>query len=539
MTRREDLPLKTQVDTGMHLRRALAEQRSAAPGLDNVIRRHLASGTFLYTLEHVPDLQANARKALDDLVRNAELVGRDSRIAGVNIGDRVKSLASVSTVECGRIAAMASGKTPLLHLAGKDRQPGQAREVISSALSLGLDNLLLLTGDGITEQRAERIRYHESVTAIRETRESAPDTVIAAAISPFKYREEELANQYLKMAKKIATGATYLITNCGWDMRKLSELIWYRNARNFRTPIVANLLLPSMGWAKGIHARRLPGVFMSDDLFQKISSEHALGKPRARELAWQRLALQIVGVRLMGYAGVQLSGVEGYEELCAAIEMAHEYESRYGNLADWQRAWDDANRLADGRVVEFAPPEAIYMFQTEPATGSLDALPPMRQAAAAPQEMQRYWKLERTHHLAFDPKGSMTGLLSGAVKLCSRIPGGTRALLSLERKTKHAVLGCETCGFCRIEHLFYNCPETCPKGLANGPCAGTDENTCEFKDRECIHNRKYRLAKQLGRLNELEWTYVPPVEGTRGTSSWINHFERTAPRVIWLKTVRS
>src|SRR5687768_4103892 len=89
----------------------------AQAGYANQIRRSLQDGTFLYTLEHVPDLRASGRKALDQLRRDAELIAQDPRIAGVNIGDRVKGLESFDTVDCGRIAADASGKVPLLHLA--------------------------------------------------------------------------------------------------------------------------------------------------------------------------------------------------------------------------------------------------------------------------------------------------------------------------------------------------------------------------------------------------------------------------------------
>ena len=42
----------------------------------------------------------------------------------------------------------------------------------------------------------------------------------------------------------------------------------------------------------------------------------------------------------------------------------------------------------------------------------------------------------------------------------------------------------------------------------------------------------YRLAKSQGRLDELERTIIPPVEGTRGTSSWVNHFKGKTPKVL-------
>src|SRR5690606_38761422 len=100
----------------------------------NAIREGLRDSEFLYTLEHVPALLSDGVRALDELARNAELVGRDPRMRGVNIGDRVKSTACFSTVECGKIAAEASGLVPLLHLAGKDRLPHEAVRVIHSAL---------------------------------------------------------------------------------------------------------------------------------------------------------------------------------------------------------------------------------------------------------------------------------------------------------------------------------------------------------------------------------------------------------------------
>lgn len=108
------------------------------PAYVNQIRDSLKAGTFLYTLEYVPDLRSAASRGRAELRRNAELVGRDPRIAGVNVADRVKSLDSLSTVECGELAALASGKVPLLHLAGKDRNPQQARSVFDEALSKGL-----------------------------------------------------------------------------------------------------------------------------------------------------------------------------------------------------------------------------------------------------------------------------------------------------------------------------------------------------------------------------------------------------------------
>lgn len=77
-----------------------------------------------------------------------------------------------------------------------------------------------------------------------------------------------------------------------------------------------------------------------------------------------------------------------------------------------------------------------------------------------------------------------------------------------------------------MQDTLYVCPETCPKGLANGPCGGTRLNRCEFADRECVHSVKYRIAKFANQLPVLAQTLIPCIEATnRHRSSWPEWFE--------------
>ncbi|MBO6812715.1 MULTISPECIES: methylenetetrahydrofolate reductase C-terminal domain-containing protein [Marinobacter] len=495
----------------------------------NLIKDGLARKEFIYTLEHVPELLANIDQGLSILESEAELVATDDRVRGVNIGDRVKSMHSVSTVECGSVAAKASGKMPLLHLAGKNREVGEARAVFKEASELGLKNYLIISGDRVTEETHEgRTRYLDSVIGIVEAKKIVPDSFIAAGVTPFKYKEEELLNQYLKMAKKINAGVDYFITNCGWDMDKFQELIWYRDARGFDTPIVANLLMPMPQWAKGIHAKRLPGVFMSDDLYAKIQEE--ISKDDAKRSGFQRLVLQIVGVKLMGYAGVQLSGVDTYSELREVMEAAEDLEKELTSMDLWREAWDRFNTLGNGEVVEFAPEHALYLFPDgEPRKNSLSGPPVLPGNRPNSAQMRKYHFMHYVHEHMFKSGSFGAAILAPVFRFMDKTTVGRSILLKAEHSFKEPMLGCESCGFCRIQYLSYACPETCPKGLANGPCAGTDENTCEFKDRECIHNLKYRIAKEVNKLGDLEKIYIPAVEGTRNTPSWANEFKEDAP----------
>jgi hypothetical protein len=72
--------------------------------------------------------------------------------------------------------------------------------------------------------------------------------------------------------------------------------------------------------------------------------------------------------------------------------------------------------------------------------------------------------------------------------------------------------------------MEYVCPQTCPKGMRNGPCGGTLSGRCEVVDKPCIWLSVYDRAKATGRMNELK-TYIPPRNPTlQGTSSWISYF---------------
>lgn len=85
---------------------------------------------------------------------------------------------------------------------------------------------------------------------------------------------------------------------------------------------------------------------------------------------------------------------------------------------------------------------------------------------------------------------------------------------------------------CRLAATQYVCPETGPKGLANGACGGTTENLCEFRDRECIHSAKYRIANDMGVPEQLEkWLILALPKEIRNTSSWSPHFRGEGPKV--------
>ncbi len=65
---------------------------------------------------------------------------------------------------------------------------------------------------------------------------------------------------------------------------------------------------------------------------------------------------------------------------------------------------------------------------------------------------------------------------------------------------------CSLCGECILDKTGGICPvTTCPKGLLNGPCGGTNEGKCEVSpDIECAWTRIYNRLKQINRLDDMK-----------------------------------
>jgi len=502
----------------------------AAGPYRNAIREALETGDFLVTLEYTPEVSTVAfEEAMRRIERDAIRVAGDPRVQGFNICDRVRSADCHDAVEIGRRLADMSGKVPLLHLAGKDRTEPEMEAVVRRALGYGLENFLFVSGDKLVPDLPRPVRYYDSVNAIRLARALAPGAVIAATVSLFKYREEELLSQYLKMVKKIRAGTDYIISNSGWDMAKFQELVWYREARGLRFPLVANLFLLTRGLARKLNRKHLPGIRVTDDLLQKVEEEYA-EPDSGKKLSRYRLALQMVGIKHMGYAGVHLSGVNTYEDHSAVLDLAAEIEGKFPRLDALSGAWRELHTRRDGRTISFGPADGLYLFpRGAPAPKSLTRPPDPGRVRASAAELRTYRCLDALDRALFRPGSLGASVLGPLMRAVDRSPVGRRALLALERGVMKPLLGCQTCGFCRLPYTLFVCPETCPKGLANGPCAGTDDNLCEFKDRECTHNRAYRIAKATGRLADLEELMIPAVTATRGTCSWANHYRGTVP----------
>ena len=510
----------------------------------NELRRGLGGRRFVASIEFVtPPASETLEDGIAPGLELAERVKGDGRFQTIAVTDRVKSDDDHDVVLVALRIAEICGKTPTVHLAGKDRDRAWLQYQLRRIAEAGLENVLMITGDRLKrEPRHRRVRYYDSVDMIAEGRALHPSLHIAAAVSPFKYQEEELMNQYLKMAKKEWAGADFFITQIGWDMLKYKELRAYRHRRGFRAPVIAGVMLLTLARARYIRANGIAGIIVTGELMARLEAEAATSD-RGVGSAYRRLALQIVGLKRLGYAGFQLTGIHHFDKLERLMALIDVLERQLPDEATWWSAWWDVMREPEGGRPLAAPPGAFYLFPeiSEPDGFGLplDRLTLRDPAVVAPAaEYRTYRILDGVDRLVFK-KGSVGArMLAPFARLVRPGSLAERGLHWLERRVKEPIVGCETCGFCRLPYTMYVCPETCPKGLSNGACGGTSGNTCEFGDRECIHNRIYRLAKAAGRLDELERQRIPQVApAKRDTCSWTNHFRGEDPPIVRLETL--
>lgn len=477
------------------------------------LKQALDEGRFVCVLEVIPQQSSSRWTALEQIVQRGRLAGWQLLPA---FADRVGPNSDLSPLEGAE--ALGYPVSSLLHFSGKDRERADLLHQMEAMKARGLQQLLLLSGDRLPGHHPGQapVRYLESVPALQIAREHGPDWLLGAALNPFKYREEEGGAQYLKAQKKLLAGADFLTLQLGFDAAKHIEAQAWMRAQSRMKPMLACVM--RLTDKRAAVLQTVPGIIVTESMRELLAREEQLSPAYASARSLERLALQIVGLQWMGYAGVHVSGVHTLDELLSLEQAIIEQRGGMTSLNDWLQRWQASWQMPGTPQTCLSPEAGAWeMGQSE--------------VAATRRERLRYTLLSTVHDLLFNRTGWLSRALGWIVtRPACRAGAGARALHAVERAVKRPLVGCDSCGRCRLQDTLYVCPETCPKGLANGPCGGTRFNRCEFGDRECVHSVKYRIAKSANQLPVLAQNLIPCIEvGSRHRSSWPEWFEPETP----------
>ncbi len=397
------------------------------------------------------------------------------------------------------------------HVTCKDQNQEAMVSNIMANRALGVESILALTGDkpvkakGVFELESvglltllQTMNRDQYLKASAGKLEHVPQVTIGAAVSPFKYTEASQLQQYFKMQKKLEAGASFLITQVGWDWRKSAELFQFLKANQYNVPVIGNVyLLSTMSPAPRLmHDHKLPGCFVSDALLQKVNEESL-----AEHL--ERAAQQVAMYKAMGAAGVDVGGVPDYASLRTIIARAAEI-GKHWELYKANLYWPAE--------------QAFYLYDTNDQQVALAT--PAKTGSQKFYEFNHRLLMDRAHVGFHALKGfcAMTGIAKG--QGCAY-----RLFNAWEKGAKYQMFDCEECGDCFLpENLGLCTMGGCEKGLANAPCgdATVDGKCGNNLARLCIGDRIYQAAAARKELTGLTRILPPRNPALAHTSSIVN-----------------
>ncbi len=426
------------------------------------------------------------------------------------------------------------GAEVLIHLSAKDMNRNALEGKAWGLASRGLTNVLVVTGDyPIAGFRgsARPVFDMDSVTLLAMLAAmnaglevKAPGRAAAAAlgptsfyrgvaVSPFKTHPAELLGQYLKLERKLALGADFVITQIGYDARKWHELKCYAAERGHAQPLIGYVYLLSKGVAGVFHRRQIPGCVVTDELFALVEKQ-AQGPDRGKSFFVEFAAKQIAILKGLGYRGAYIGGVTSVAQLDAIQERLASFSP------------DDWRQFA--RDIQFPDEGEFFLYARDPGTGLADVAhrPREKKISASVTERFVFAFNELFHRLVFAPDAPFFDQAAKFYRTLERRPRVSAVAQTLENLIKAALFGCRGCGDCSLPDTTYICPEAhCPKRQRNGPCGGSFRGKCEAEEHDCVWVRAFRRCGGPEKFAAL--LREPPVfvdDTLRTKPSWANAF---------------
>lgn len=519
--------IRAAIQTSRHADRPLANSMQA---LRDILEDK--TGKFAIGIELVSTRGTlNDVKAVKAREFSIELAGTDA-VDWVSITDNAGGNPMLAPAALGKVL-LEKNKEVAIHLSCKDFNRNGLESVAWHLNSEGFHNILALSGDSPIDGhdgQAKPVFDIDSVgllTLLREMNQGlrvrGPGRQMrqlgvtrfftGAVVNHFKGHENEVVPQYLKLDKKIANGARYIITQIGYDARKMHELRCYmQRQKNGHVPLVGNVYVLNAFVSKIFHSQKIPGVYVSDDLLA-LATRHGSSADKGRSFFYEFAAKQLAIYRGLGYKAGYLGGVHNYKAVDRILTLEKSFAPD-----DWKQFAQELN---------FSHHNEFYMLDKDRESGlsSMELEPDYAASLENRPRRSAGYALSKAFHRLMFTKGK--GLAPLCTKLCanakdpSQGPGWMRGM---EHLSKTLLFSCKDCGDCSLPETAFLCPESqCAKNQRNGPCGGTRDGYCEVSDKRCIWARAYNRHKSDGTELDL-LAHVPTLQdqSLRSTSGWAN-----------------
>ena len=288
----------------------------------------LSKGEFAVTAECGPPRGANP----EVIRKKGELL--KGWVDAVNVTDNQTAIVRMSSIAaCAELLQM--GLEPVMQMVTRDRNRIALQSDILGAYSLGIKNILCLSGDhqsfgsqpdALNVFDIDSMNLIRTVETMREDGKdmsgfelnAPPSMFIGAAANPFA---DPFEYRVIRLAKKIDAGADFIQTQCIYNMDRFKE--WMKMAREEGLTEKVHILggvtpLKSAGMAKFMN-NKVAGMDVPEALIDRMAG---VPKEKAVEEGLKICLETIAELReIEGIHGVHIMAIE-WEEIVAEIVEA-------------------------------------------------------------------------------------------------------------------------------------------------------------------------------------------------------------------------
>ena len=297
----------------------------------DLLRSRLDRKAWTVTVEVVTPAPDD-EEARDRVLMLADALRDDDRVAALTLTDRTVA-PDADPIALAPDVALRSGKAPLVHLAGKGRDRRAIEATLRRAGDAGITSLLLTGGDALPA--AERAGASPGARDIVVSPGARDLLTLAATVAPGILRLGVLEGAYDRAVAKRDAGAAGLIAQVSWDLGvRETAASWHTR---LGVPIIGAVMLLTRGRLEFLARHRIGGIEVPPVLRHRAERELI-------DAAMHRLALDLVMLRRLGYAGAHVSGLLSPARVTALLDDAARLDASLGD--DWREVWREAVGIA-------------------------------------------------------------------------------------------------------------------------------------------------------------------------------------------------
>lgn len=293
------------------------------------LHEKLVKGGFAITGECGPPRGAD-KEVID---KKAQLL--NGFVDAVNVTDNQTAIVRMSSISAS-VHLIAKGLEPVMQMVVRDRNRIAIQSDILGAYSLGIKNILCLSGDhqsfgsqpdALNVFDIDSLNLIRVVKDMRETKKDmsgfelkeAPEMFIGAAANPFA---DPFSYRVLRLAKKIDAGVDFIQTQCIYNMPRFKE--WVRRANDQGLTDKVYILggvtpLKSSGMAAYMNSK-VAGMDIPENIINRMKGVEK--KDQAKEGI--KICIETIHElkELKGVHGVHIMAIEWEEAVKTIVEQA-------------------------------------------------------------------------------------------------------------------------------------------------------------------------------------------------------------------------